>query len=206
MKQKLILILTFLLTLGCFGQREHLEPAKDFSQYEGILKDYYNAVFRHLNKGFSEVPYVRYAALPSFSREYSFSIEQKNDRYIIISNWLSQNFWYAQNRLSVKLMSSTIEIKEDLYEIVGELFQLLAKQTKKPTDIIAGSDGTIYYFTTVDSTGKIKIGKTWSPDKNSNLHRLVKICDELFIAGQGGNISDSDIKNSILELIIDLQK
>lgn len=40
MKQT-ILISAFIMTTSLFfGQEQHLEPAKDFKQYEGVLKEY----------------------------------------------------------------------------------------------------------------------------------------------------------------------
>lgn len=202
MKQTLILIFTLLTTLICYGQKEHLEPAKDISQYKGVLKNYYDTVFPLLYKGFSDKPYARYTSMPSFSREYAFSVEQKNDKYFIISNYLSENYWYAKNRQRVKLRSSTTEIDEDLYKAIGDLFQLLARQTRKSEDNIMRFDGTKYYFATLDSTGQVKIGVTWSPYDNSVLKQLVKICDKIYFAGQGNDISEADIK----ELIADLER
>jgi hypothetical protein len=56
MKQT-ILILTFVLTTFIvFGQKQHLEPARDFKQYEGVLKEYYDNVFPLLYKNYSEKP------------------------------------------------------------------------------------------------------------------------------------------------------
>ena len=70
-----ILILIFVLpTFLCFGQKQHLDPVKDFKQYEGVLKEYYYNVFPLLYKGYSEKPIARYTSMPSFSNEYSFSL------------------------------------------------------------------------------------------------------------------------------------
>lgn len=56
MKQT-ILILTFVLTTFlCFGQKPHLKPARNFKQYEGELKAYYDSVFPILYKGYAEKP------------------------------------------------------------------------------------------------------------------------------------------------------
>jgi hypothetical protein len=115
MKQT-ILILTFALTtLLCYGQKEHLEPAKDFKQYEGVLKEYYDNVFPKLYKGFSQTPYARYTSMPSFSKEYAFSVETIDGKHYIISNSFSENFWYAKKRNTVKLISNKTEIDNILY-------------------------------------------------------------------------------------------
>jgi len=93
------LILTFILTtFVCFGQKEHLEPVKDFNQYEGVLKEYYDSVFPLLYSGFSEKPYARYTSMLSFSAEYAFSVEKKDEKKYIITNKFSENFWNVYTR------------------------------------------------------------------------------------------------------------
>ena len=67
-------------------------------------------------------------------------------------------------------------------------------------------NGITYYFTTTDKNGKIKTGKTWSPNKKSLLGRLVKICDNLYSLGIGKNIDQSKITKEITILINDLTK
>jgi hypothetical protein len=174
MKQT-FLILTFVLTTFlCFAQKQHLEPAKDFKQYEGVLKEYYDNVFSLLYKGYSEKPIARYTSMPSFSSEYSFSIERKEGKNYVISNRMSENFWYAKKRKKVKLISNKTELSNDLYIKILDLFKILEEQTKKPEDDLMGPDGVTYYFATTDKNGEIKIGETWSPKDNSLLGRLVK--------------------------------
>lgn len=88
--------------------------------------------------------------------------------------------------------TSKIEINQDLYLKIGELFDLLLKQTKVPERKFKKGpngevyeietivfDGTVYYFTITGKDGKTESGETSSPGKNSVFGRLVKICDEL---------------------------
>ena len=212
-----ILILTFLfMTFFCFGQNDHLEPARDFNQYEGILKEYYDNVFPLLYSGFSEMPYARYTSMPSFSAEYAFSVEKVNEKNYIISNKFSENFWYAgydeegnmvhEKRNTVKITTIKTEINDDLYLIIGELFERLANQTKVHEKNRRGLDGVSYYFTTMDKNGEIKIGETWSPNKGSLLDRLVEICDNLYSVGVGNTIGQSEIIKEITLLINDLKE
>ncbi|PVD49290.1 hypothetical protein DC498_25795 [Terrimonas sp.] len=206
MKQT-ILILTFALTtLLCYGQKEHLEPAKDFKQYEGVLKEYYDNVFPKLYKGFSQTPYARYTSMPSFSKEYAFSVETIDGKHYIISNSFSENFWYAKKRNTVKLISNKTEIDNILYSKIGELFQILAEQTKIPEKETMGLDGVSYYFATTDTSGQIKTGETWSPNDNSLLDKLVNVCDKLFSQDSKKNIIKTDILNEIETLIEEFKK
>ena len=205
MKQTLLILTFVLTTLLSFGQAQHLEPARDFNQYEGVLKEYYDNIFPLLYKGYSEGPIARYTSMPSFSNEYSFSVETIEGKNYVVSNRTSENFWYAKNRKKVKLISNKTELTNDLYLKIVELFKLIEEQTKKPENDLMGLDGVTYYFSTTDKSGQIKIGETWSPDDNSLLGRLVKICDNIYSLGIGNNISQLDILVEIEKLIIDLK-
>jgi hypothetical protein len=194
------------MTFLCFGQTQHLKPTRDFKQYEGVLKEYYDNVFPLLYKGYSEKPIARYTSMPSFSSEYSFSIETIQCNSYVAINRMSENFWYEKNRKKVKLISSKTLLTNDLYLKIVDLFKLLEEQTKKPEDDLMGLDGVTYYFATTDKNGQIKIGETWSPNVNSSLGRLVKICDNIYSLGNGKNLSQTDILKDIDKLLHDLNQ
>ena len=205
--KKSILILIFALTTSLsFGQKEHLEPAKDFKQYKGDLKKYYDSVFLLLYKGFSEKPIARYTSMPSFSNEYSFSVETINGKQFIVSNRFSQNYWYTENKNEVKLITNKIELHKDLYLKIRELFKLLDEQTKKSENNLMGLDGVTYYFSTTDENNNLKTGEIWSPSEKTLLHRLVKICDNLYSIGNGKSISQEGILEEIDKLINHLKQ
>ena len=214
MKQITLTLIFLLTTFLCFGKNEHLEPAKDFSMYEGVLKEYYDNIFPLLYSAFSEKPYARYTSMPSFSAEYTFSVEKIEEKNYIISNKLSESFWYAgydkkgkidnKRRSRVKVRTIKTEITDDLYLKIGELFELLANQTKVSEKDWLGFDGVTYYFATTDKNGEIKIGGTWSPNEKSLLGRLVKICDNLYSVGIGDSIDQTKILKGITVLINDL--
>lgn len=206
MKQT-ILILTFVLTTFlCFGQKPHLKPARNFKQYEGELKAYYDGIFPILYKGYAEKPIARYTSMPSFSNEYAFSVETSEGKNYIVSNRLSENYWYSDKKEKVELISNKTEITNDLYLKIVDLFKLLEEQTKKPKKDLIGFDGVTYYFATTDKNGEIKIGETWSPYEKSLLGKLVEICDNIYSLGNGNNLSQSDILIEIEKLIIDLKQ
>jgi len=205
-----ILILTFVLTtILCFGQKQHLEPAKDFKQHEGVLKDYYDNVFPLLYKGYSEKPIARYTSMPSFSNEYSFSIETIEGKNYVVSNRMSESYWYAKNRKKVELVSNKTELVNELYLKIVDLFKLLEEQTKMPVRdlnlITVRADGVNYYFATTNKNGQVKIGETWSPN-DSLLGRLVKICDNIYSLGNGENISQTETLKDIDKLLNDLKQ
>lgn len=214
-----ILILTFVLTTFlCFGQKQYLEPAKDFKQYNGVLKEYYDSVFPLLYKGYSEKPIARYTSMPSFSNQYAFSIETIEGKNYVVSNRMSENYWYAKNRKKVELVSNKTELVNELYLKIVDLFKLLEEQTKKPEPVskiidgvtyeekIMRADGVTYYFGTTNKNGEIKNGETWSPNEKSLLGNLIKICDNIYSLGNGNDLSQSDILKDIYKLLNDLKQ
>ena len=205
MKYALSVIFIFLIRLSSYGQNENLKPS-DFKENVAVLKTYFDNLFPLLYKGFADKPYARYTYIPSFSSEFAFSIEQKDDQYFIISNSLSKSYWYSKDKKRVKVRPTSTEIDEPLFKAIGELFQLLGKQIKKPEKEIMGLDGATYYFASTDYKGEIKMGETWSPDADSPMGRLVKICNNLYLIGKGKDISQSEIEKDIKRLIADLQK
>jgi hypothetical protein len=144
--------------------------------------------------------------MPSFSNEYAFSVETSEGKNYIVSNRLSENYWYSDKKEKVELISNKTEISNDLYLKIVDLFKLLEEQTKKPKKDLIGFDGVTYYFATTDRNGEIKIGETWSPNEKSLLGKLVEICDNIYSLGNGNNLSQSDILIEIEKLIIDLKQ
>ena len=210
MRQTFLILTLVLTTILCFGQKQHLEPARDFKQYEGVLKDYYDNVFPLLYKGYSEKPIARYTSMPSFSNEYSFSIETIEGKNYVVSNRMSENYWYAKNRKKVELVSNKTELVNELYLKIVDLFKLLEEQTKEPerdlNKISVNVDGVTYYFAITNKNGQVKIGETWSPGDNSLLGRLVKICDSIYSLGNGKIISQTETLKDIDKLLNDLKQ
>ena len=206
MKQNILLLSFTLIPFLCFAQKGYLEPAEDFTQSKGDLKEYYDNIFPKLYKGFSQKPYARYTSIPSFSEEYAFSVETTDNKYYIISNTFSENFWYAKKRNQVKLISHKTEIDPDLYLKIGDLFQILNQQTKKPEKEKRGFDGVMFYFSTIDRSGQVRTGETWSPGENTLLDRLVKVCHRLFSIDKEKNNSNADIVKEIEMLIEEFKK
>jgi len=231
--KKVSLILTSLLTtLLCFGQKEHLEPAKEFNpndstkygRYYSKIKEYNANLDKLLYNGFSQKPYARYTCNPAFRAEYAFSVEKINGKNFVVSNRFSEYYWYAlvENRENfVKISMQKTEINNELYLKIGELFELLTEQTKEKERkfetlpdgtvieyIEMGFDGETYTFTTTDKNGEKRTGTTWSPhpSRKPMLSRLVKICDNLCSLEIENNISQTNILEEIEILIKDFKK
>lgn len=185
MKKRCLAIIILLLTYNSYCQKGHLIPSNSLDDNVGILKKYYDNVFPLLYNNFEKKPFARYTSVPSFGTEYAFSIELKDNEYVIISNTLTQNYWYAKNKENVKLITNKKVIDKTLYEKTGKLFHLLNIQTKEIEEELYKSDGTTHYFSTTNNNGYIKTGETWSPRSNTNLGKLTEICDVLFDIGNG---------------------
>jgi len=203
-KQTTFILIFLLATFFCFAQNEYLHFVE--KQYDGILKEYYDSVYPLLYSDFSGKPYARYISMPSFSEEYAFSVEKIKGKSYIISNTFSESYWYAgyENRKdSVKIITIKTEISKELYIKIGELFEILSEVIIEPKR--TGLDGTTYYFTTTNKKGEIKITETWSPQQNSLLGRLIRICDYVFSIGVENNISEELLLKGIEIFIKDLR-
>ncbi|AWG21881.1 hypothetical protein FFWV33_10250 [Flavobacterium faecale] len=154
----------------------------------------------------SEIPFARFIVIPSFSKEYAFSIEKKNEEYFVVSITPSESYWRAKNKKNVKFESKKLKIDKKFYSKISHLFQLLAKQTKSYDNEIYSTDGETYYFITADNNGKTKTGKIWTPTNNSLMGNLIKISNNLFSIGNGNYISVSEINSEIDKLVIELEK
>lgn len=197
----LIICVICLAFTNSFGQNQRLKPARNFK--ESVSKNY-RGVFPLLYKGFAKKPYARYTAMPSFSREYAFSVEKIKGVPYIISNTLSTNYYFAKVKIFVKIKKNKAKISDDLYLKIGELFEIFTEQTEDKD--FSGLDGVTYYFAKTGKNGEIKTGETWSPDENSLLDRLVNICIDLYLIGNNKDIAQTDILKEIDIFINDLKE
>jgi hypothetical protein len=204
MKRTLILIGILFNFLISYGQKQHLEPTN--FNVGGNLETYYKNLNELLFKDLADNPFARFMAIPSFSKEYGFAIEKKKNKYFINSITLSESYWRAKNRNEVKVIREKNEIEQELYNQIGRLFQLLAKQTEKYDTIYYKSDGETYYFITTDNNGEICIGETWSPSENSMTGKLIKNAIKIYSIGNGNSSLKTEVKNEIDELLTELTK
>src|SRR5665647_1727700 len=102
MRKTLLISLVLLLATKGYAQNDHLEPIRNINSFDQYTKQYIENDFALLYSGMNARPYARYASVPSFSKEYAFSVEKMTDGYFIISNTLSENYWYAADR-NIKL-------------------------------------------------------------------------------------------------------
>lgn len=229
-----------LLKLAELDRNRHLAPAEMF-QYSRSASMYNKLLYF----GFSPKPYARYTVMPAFGwKKYAFSAEKIKRKYYIISNELSRTSANSRESIHgdtnkmeiieyfdvktketagfqiVNVNTNSTKIKRKLYLKIGELFELLAEQTKELQSFsrttadgwiltvgpIATFDGISFYFTSTDKNGEIKTGRAHNPDTDLWMWRAAWICNQLHSIGKGNNISQTDILNEINELTNELRE
>ncbi len=202
MKRAVILTVIFLNAFISYGQKGHLEPAT--FDVGGGLEIYYKNLNTLLYDGMTDKPYARFIAIPSFLKEYAFSVEEEEREYFIISISLSESYWrnclQSENKENVKFISHKTKIDKKLYTQIGVLFKILAEQTKSYEIEDLTSDGEKYYFITSNNKGKIKIGET------RGIGKLIDVCLNLYSIGNGNNDLINETKEEIDKLIIEFGK
>jgi len=202
MKQ-LSFIIIFLTTLSSHCQKHYLQPVKDFCKEGADLKKYYEKIFPLLYEGLQKKPYARYTVLSRISKEYTVSVEKKNNKFFIISNTVSRGYWHLGDD-EIRLISVQKEINTELYDRIGELFQILLSDLKPATEPIL-TNKTEYYFSTTNNEGIVQTGQIFSPEYNSLLYKITKTCDNLASIGFGQNISQSKIQAEIEQLLLEMR-
>lgn len=186
----------------CYAQKEYLEPIKDYDNFvDKSLKNFHDQLFLKLYEGFAKMPLARYTATSSNTGEYAFSVESVNNIYFIVSNTLSESYWFSNYRNNINLITSRKEIGNKLGIKIGELFQMLVFQSKRKDSVFWYPDTMIYYFSALNKDGQIVTGETSSSDCKGLLGRLVKVCDNLYKMGNGENISQANMILEVEELI-----
>jgi hypothetical protein len=202
MKRAVIFTVIFLNALISYGQKGHLEPAT--FDVGGGLEIYYKNLNTLLYDGMSDKPYARFTAIPSFSKEYAFSVEKEKGEYFIISISLSESYWRnclrGENKENVKFITHKTKIDKKLYTQIGVLFKILAEQTKSDEIEDHTLDGEKYYFITSDNNGKIKIGET------RGIGKLIDVCFNLYSIGNGNNDLINETKEEVDKLIVEFGK
>jgi hypothetical protein len=201
MKYFLCLITICLLTVKVSGQNQYLELVNPEDEY-------YSAVFPLLYKNFSDRSVARVVAMPSFSAEYSFSVERKSGICLIICNYLNKSYWDTEDKDSVTVQMKSTLIDKELYNIISQLFNIVGKQTRKritPLEEIK-VDGIVYYISAAWKNGTSRMGKTHSPDKDTPMRRLTWISWKLYQFGMGKEKEPEDFRIKITALIAELSK
>lgn len=204
MKKIVTSLLLLLFSISLVAQIDYLEPAKPLETYKGELGEYYRNVFTLLNKGLQPKPFARFVAIPSFSPEYSLSVEKRNGRCCLVSNTMSATYWQSEKD-AVKVITKSVVISPALYQALGAIFRLVTNQIQDMDGSTRGMDGVVYYFSSTDAKGNIVMGRKWSSSKGPLMIRLMQISQSAYLLSQGGNISSKALTEEATALLNDLQ-
>lgn len=208
MKIFIFLIIAILFLYEANGQIsgvDHLLPASEIENGIKTNKDYHGKVLNLLNSNFSNESIISYLVFPSFSAEYSFSIQKKNKfTYVLKKSKCSENYWYSKNKKEVKVKNETVRINKKTAKLLIKLYNKVLNQCKehvpkKGKIRFIGFDGTNYYFLS-KRKDELQIGKTWSP-RTKKMLELVSINDSVF---HSRSLNNKVLNNRIKKLIIEL--
>ncbi|PXY02764.1 hypothetical protein DF185_01335 [Marinifilum breve] len=190
-----------IITGDLFGQNDHLVPVRNFESFTGVLKEYYEGVFQKINTGLSSKPLARYTSMPSFEPEYVLSIEKTpTENYLLIYHACYENYWYAEDKKDIEIIKKSILIENEFASKIKELFDAVIAKIKQPEELILEEDGITYYFSTLNSEGKMIMGETWSPEPGTKMGKLVTICESLIKKVEQEDKDFNNIENMIRDL------
>ncbi len=203
----LIITITFLSEAkGQISGVDHLLPASEIENGIKTNKGYHGNVLNLLGSNFPNESIISYLVFPSFSAEYSFSIQKKNNfTYVLKKSKCSENYWYSKNRKEVKVKNETVRINKKTAKLLINLYSKVLNQCKehvpkKDEILFIGLDGTNYYFL-LKRVNEIQTGKTWSP-RTKNMKELVAINDSIF---SSSNLNNKELNNRIKKLINEIK-
>lgn len=209
MKKVGLLITAILYIFEATGQIsgvDHLLPATEFENGIKTNKEYHGKVLMLLDSDFPNESIISYSVFPSFSAEYSFSIQKKNNSsYVLKKSKCSENYWYSKDKTEIKVKTEVVRINKKTTKLLIELFGNVLNNCKehvlKEGGIeIIGFDGTNYYFL-LKRENEIQTGKTWSP-RTKNMKELVAINDSIF---SSSNLNNKVLNNRIKKLINEIK-
>jgi hypothetical protein len=199
MDRRLIFLLFFALPQVTCAQ--YLVPAREVNIHN---KKYYEEVLALLYQDFSEKPLARFTVIPSFTSEYSFSLETRKGKPFISTRFLSGNYHMTKDKASIKVTAKRRYISKELYFKLAELFQAMGQNIRAPSERVFGADGATYRFEMTDKEGNVLRGETWSPSLSSVPGRLVCICNDLMRSKRAK--PEAGILEEVESLISDLIK
>jgi len=152
-------------------------------------------------------PIIRFFIIPSFTPESILDIEfdRTTKKYMLVYQVCDKNIWYNKNIKQVKITRKSKEIAIESVTLINSLFETAIQGVKYIEEPVLRCDGENYFFT-VNKLG-IKTGKTWSPNKNTKMKRLVNIgLDLVKIANSEDTITklNDNLKLQIIQLTNDL--
>ncbi|KZN59893.1 hypothetical protein N473_02955 [Pseudoalteromonas luteoviolacea CPMOR-1] len=176
--------------------QEHLVPEPSIYSNTQISRDYHLYVARAFKKSFSSDVILKVVSIHSFHPESVLFLKSVDKRYSLVFLKAESHYWqtYRNNVPVHPIEKCSISISKQLALQLEKVWSTELLNARYPSDMRQGMDGTTYYFSTPNMAGK-----TWSPDKNTPMGKLVNLVYEL----QKMCLSNSDTSkvNNALEML-----
>jgi hypothetical protein len=223
----LLLAVSFLVSANCMAQKEdHLVPVEwGFSMYESQYEHYAN-VRSILFKGLKEYPEARFLVIPSFETEYVWQVEYDflSRKSVIVVKMAKVRIEDSKKKSKIKVETWRNSLSGSDVNLIVSLFSQAIAGVKYPevrsvmnydnTDLYEPTSfrlfsGVKYYFSYSDHFPmEQRTGVTWSPDKATEMGRLVDIATKLTEwakSDKGTVVLPDELKTAIVILTNDLK-
>lgn len=176
MKNFILLFCIFGFTIT--GYAQNLKPNNSVFELYKHQSDYYSKIKTKLFESLKDNQVVQLVVKPSFSSEYVFQIEKKNDSFFAKVNIASENIWYSKDFESIEVKSYTSTIGKKDVDLLSKVYLKMIEKVHYPVEIenIIGADGVTYNFS-VSNLG-LKSGTIWSPNDSIN-KTIIEISEKL---------------------------
>lgn len=174
--------------------QEFLEPENGLISTNKGFDTYYLAVKKYLLHNLTNYPTARVIVIPSFSTEYTVSVETDSLGYFIFFRTYSKSI--LQEYRNEKIIENALEVEyknridSTLADQLHEIFYISASTAKFPPfeyftmpfgknagkkmrKYSSHTDGESYFFSAFENG--IRSGKTWSPQQGTRMDELVQI-------------------------------
>ena len=81
------------------------------------------------------------------------------------------------------------------------MFDAFLKESKRRIDNKYGFDGVQYFFANFDPKSGLNVGETWSPEPNTILINLIKVCENIILFIIGNEVKKNEVEEDIDRLI-----
>jgi len=201
MKKLLSILILFTCFSYIYGQEDSLYSCGNLGEVIKKFNTYNRALERTLSNKYNDDFIIRYSVKPAFDPEYSFQIEEVNDKnYVLKTMEFKQNLWNTIYCDSTKTVDYNYEQKNLNPELKAQIYRLFEHVISSLTSRYysgVGEGGITYNFYIKLNDTTIDCSETWSPTKNSTSYKLVQICEEVMKHASNDSIKKEDIVDKI---------
>ena len=173
---KILTVLLLTLICAVSQAQEHLVPESSIYSNIQIARDYHLYVARAFKESDSNDVIFKVISIHSFHPESVLFLKKVDKRYSLVFLNAESHYWktYRNNLPAHPIEKCNISISNQLALQLEKVWATELLKTRYASGLPQGMDGTTYHFSTSNMAGK-----TWNPDKNTHMGRLVNLVYEL---------------------------